>query len=1109
MPVGNWEEIINLMTGFDLGKRSDILDQKGDGGIPWISVNIKKSTYFDIDSWPRDDGTGWWIRWFEREIDTKYPNVYEANVAFTDTTAGRQYWQRSSDALRFLVQPPYRTAGMSSNYGGSPGQDQGVDLNSFPTLARSFDTAGNFFRTNTEMFKQWLESLGQEDAAWRGTGAGVFYDLINQLYQKYDGFTNELSPPGFSPTASSVSGGGFQSSTLHGDSLIAAEVALHTALQNMYDQFMRFISRSATPIPVTLANGMRVNANVDGDQRNIFLQIFQELSAWVREYNWTRKGWHGGSQQDLPGFSETTVWGNLKDQSTWANIANEAQYRWRENIQVNLDEPARQQVSTLQENWNRVLNPGWNTAFAFDEKTTVSLPEQYQEDKLELEKEQAEEDANQANEDYNNAINDLNNNVNDLGDGLNDLGEGMGDGLNNLGENLGNNFNDLGDGLNNLGDGLNDLGGGLGDGLNNLGDGLNDSLTDLGDGLNNPATLGTDLPTSLDPESLNTDLGTGGTLDPTGSLGDLGDPNTLATDSGGLPDTSSLTDPALTDSGVNPMAVPPLGNLVGTGNNGTGGIPGLTDDPAGLAGSNGSVTTTNPDGSITTEFPDGSSTTVSPNGDVTTTGPDGTISTDNLGAGESLLNPDGSVTSVDANGDITTQFPDGSSVTQNADGSVVTTDPAGNVTTEFPDGSSTTVSPTGDVTTTGPDGTISTDNLGVGESLVNPDGSVTSLDSDGNITTEYPDGSSVTHNADGSITNVDPNGNEYTTMPNGVVETTTPDGLTQLTTPDGTVSTQNADGSLSMEFPDGSSTTITPDGQVTTTTANGSEVTSQLGEGQSLVNPDGSKTTLDPDGGFTTTYPDGSSVTVNPDGTVSSTPATGGTGAGGGLGGIDIPTVSGGTGAGDLPSYDPSGLTVDNGDGSSSTTYPTGTVSSTDPSGYTATNFPDGSSTLTSPDGQFQAVPSPETAVAGGTPDGLTPATGSTGVAPPSGTGDDPGLSALGGLMSPMMMMMGMARMGNQQGQGQGERTRETYQENDQDGAYFHTGPQRPAEPPPAEAFEEEDQDPDEVPSRTPTTGQGSGEGGGWRPETQDSGWDEEDDVWGTGEEGLPASIGR
>ncbi|MET8829520.1 AAWKG family protein [Streptomyces sp. NPDC004610] len=1200
MPADNWENIINLLTGFSLESRANILDSKGSGGIPWLTdINITglgrpqpNQTLIQKFS---DDHMGATLQFFSGRGQNA--TLYQADIRFTDQNAGHQYWQRSWEALISLVQKPFTTIGVYSSAGGAPAPEQGVDLTAFPRIAESFDLAYKFFNSNSEELKQWTQWLGDENASWKGTAASVFYDLIHQLHEKYEHFKLELAPSGYQFSATSPSTGN-TASTIHGDSLLQAETDLHQAYRQLFNSLLNVMYQRGSSIQVTNPDGIRSDKVIDADPSAVLRDIVRDLILWINEHNTSKTvlryvpGQYSNSDYvsesnmsemlTADDYQDSTTWGNLRDMSTWSAIANEAQYRWRTNVEVNLDTPARAEVKTLQENWSRVMNPNWNTAFAFDESSTSSLSQEYQEDKQEIEQQKLEDEAKknqeelnkqqeESNKQFNDAMNDFGNNVNqgfgDLGNNLNDFGNNLGNGLNNLGNNFGNGLDNLG---NDLGNGLNNGLGNLNNLANNLGQGGGDSLgglppttisDDFGNNLPTAESLASDLPTSVsgfgDANSLLSDAAGGGALDPNSLLSDptsvsgfgsevglgstdslLSDPNSLLTDptgtGGALDPNSLLSDPATTTSNPFGNDINTLGNLAGIGSLPLGGGGGTsptggptgTGDPATLT-SFGNNSTLNPDGSLTTEFPDGSSTTVSPTGEITTTNPDGTVTTDTLAPGQSLLNPDGSVTSVDANGDITTQFPDGTSVTHNADGSIATLNPDGSLTTDFPDGSSTTVTPEGETATTTPTGISTFGNLNPGDLLTNPDGSTTGIDADGNITTTNPDGSSVTHNADGSITNTDANGVQTTTMPNGVVESTTPDGLTQLTAPNGTVSLQNPDGSLTMDFPDGSSTTIDPDGTVTTNPANGDPVTSQLGEGQSVLNPDGTRTSIGDNGAFTTTYPDGSSVTVNPDGTVTSslptnTSIAGGTdidtspdfGSGSGSG-SDIPTLSTGFGSGSLPSGS-GGLTFDNGDGSLSTTFPSGATSTVGADGFTTTTFPDGSSTITSPDGQLQAVPSPETAAAnGGVPTGQSLAAGLPSTAPGGATGDDMGMNALGGLMSPMMMMMGMARMAGQGGQqGQGDRTRENYQDPDGDGVFVATSGyrQQPADLSAPEVFSEEDEDPVEVPSRTPTSGHGNGPGdsqGAWRPETQNTGWDEEEDVWGTGEEGLPASIGR
>jgi hypothetical protein len=1110
----NWENIINLMTGFKLADRGTITGKKGAGGTPWLDVTIK-SIGMDLytHGTPHSDGMGFDIEFYSGSGEGV--RKYRATVTFTDQTDGRQYWKRSAAALNDLVNSPYKTldSHTGTDVGGDPGADSAVDLTSFAVLAKSFDNAGTFFTNHAETLKQWAESLGEENAAWKGQAAGVFWHLINDLHDKYDKFKSDLIPPGFRPENTSVSTG-YVSTTRFGDSIIGAEVALHKSLQDMNDHLTKFMNKNGSPVSVTHPDGSTTSEIVSGDTREVLAQVMAEIVNWVTEHNaknvysYSKYNPYGGymgnpgapitGYSTQAGYQDSTAWGNLKDTATWSGAANEAIKRWTTNVETNLDTPARADVTALQQAWSRVLNPNWDGSFTFSGGPSTPLSQDLQQEQAEIQQQQAA-DANKA---LNDALSNLNNNLGGLGDNINGLG---------------NNLNGLGDNINN---GLTNFGNGLGDNLNN-------GLTNFSNGLgNNLSTFSNGLDNSLN--------GPGG-------------PNSVIPGGG-----NSLLDGGANGPGGLQNFLTPTGLF--TTSPGGGNLLTNSDNPA-LAGarvSDGTITTQNGDGSLTSTFPDGSSTTVSPDGTVTTTHVDGTTSTSLLGPGQSITNPDGSTTSIGPNGQISTHFPDGSTVTQNGDGSLLTTNPDGStsthfpngstevtdangtthftapdgstvtqnsdgsVTTKFPDGSSTTVQHDGTVTTTGANGSTITSHLGNGQSITNPDGSTTTVGSNGQISTHFPDGSTVTQNGDGSLTTDFPNGSSTTHFPNGVVENTGTDGITHLTAPDGTTMTHNADGSLTSQFPGGSSTTLHPDGTVTSTTADGHTVTTHLGSGQSLVNPDGSTTTLGGDGSMTTHYPDGSTVTVHPDGTVTATDATG-TGNNG-LGSSGSRHLPAGTQNGSgtkldtsthLPTSgsDPHGLTLSGGNGSKITHFPSGATATTNAQGVTTTRFPDGSSTVAGPNGGFQTVPSPQTAAAN------LAAANSAGAATagqPLGqaaAGASTADTALGSLMSPMMMM-GMARMGGQQGgQGQGERIRDTYAQNDSDGAFIQGGSYQQNAMPPEEVFEEEEEDPEELPSRTPAAGQGRY--GTHRPSTQSSWSDHVEDVWGTGEEGLPASLGR
>ncbi|MHB9756188.1 AAWKG family protein [Streptomyces sp. BYX5S] len=218
-------------------------------------------------------------------------------------------------------------------------------------------------------------------------------------------------------------------------------------------------------------------------------------------------------------------------------------------------------------------------------------------------------------------------------------------------------------------------------------------------------------------------------------------------------------------------------------------------------------------------------------------------------------------------------------------------------------------------------------------------------------------------------------------------------GGNALKTPTGGSTRLDGD-KLTTDFEDGSKTSFDPvTGEVTTTNPDGSTTTTDLGNGQELLNPDGSRTTLGDDGKLTTTFPDGTtqtvdpgtgqSVTTNPDGSTHTDNLGSLQGLNNNndavnalneqLGGSTLDTPTGGqtqlTGNGDVStdfpdgsesSFDPDDSTltttgpdgatqtVDLGDGRS-VTNPDGSVTSLGDDGKLTTTFPDGSSQTVDP----------------------------------------------------------------------------------------------------------------------------------------------------------------
>jgi hypothetical protein len=836
--IDNWEHILALLTGWTLPDRSAVTSAKGDSGIPWVNVKIKKRGLGDPTNVLRDDGAT-----FQFYTGSgKNISMYQADVSYADISLGKVFWTRTGNALEHMLYD-FSSINVSDPYGGAPSATNGVDLHDFSRIAAAFDVAGDFFQHRTEILKQWLESLGKEQAAWKGTAAGVFYDLIDDLRAKYEHFTSELRPPGFESANHSVANPGYQPTTLHADDLIGAERYLYKAYEKLYETYRNFYWRNGQAVSFAQADGSTGSAKLAADPRDILNEMMADIAQWITVHNWSNVRY--GVYQDLAGnpethrsheewtavdgFSSTVTWGNLQDTSTWSAVANEAVNRWTRNVQANLDTPAVPVVNELQRDWSRVLDPGWNPRFAFSDTSSTSLEQKYQTDQQEAQQEKLQQQADESQR----KLADQNKN---MSDGLDSLNKNMGD--------FGRNMGDFGDGLNGN---LNAFSGNLG----NLGTNLQSFGSDLGKNLSGSiGSLGSNL-LSRGPTQAGADLS--GNYTPT----DIPGGSVTTTDPGGSRTTqfpNGLTQ-TLTPGGSLSMTQP-----------------------------DGSTTVRNPDGSVTTRLPDGSSRVVNPDGSVTTTLPDGSSSTSHLGPGQTLTNPDGSTLSLGGDGGVTTRLPDGSSFTTNPDGSITTTDPNGSQTTQYPNGVVQTQTPDGHVQLTSPDGSVTVQNPDGSETTTFPDGSVSTLQPDGSVTTTTPSGQSISSHLDPGQGLVNPDGSTTTVSRDGSFVTRSPDGSSVTLHPDGTVTTTNplgtgtgaGDLSQAAQLP-------TSSGSVLPTGTNLGGALSDLGHTLTTQTPDGSITshfpsgasaTTTPDGFTTTRFPDGSSTVTGPNGEFQALPSS-------------------------------------------------------------------------------------------------------------------------------------------------------------------------------------------------------------------------------------------
>jgi len=661
-PDDYWGQAVTLLTGYAVPSRKTLFDTLSSkehiplfrGGLEYLEVPILTEQHFTaMVGWHAQQGEDYNLAFVDAGGDGKhdYANLYQATIVFIgvpvdgngrarlldagELTGGgkftgsqgdewdfgpfAQYASGSKAALQKLLADG-TTRGFSYN-GYDVLNAEAVDANSFERTAQSFDRTMKFFKDHATTLTQWETSLGEENAAWRGQAAGLFWQLVHQLRTNYDDYVDQLGGATF--TASQTFKGGHTPQSKLSNALAAAQKALLTEGQNLNNAWDTWAS--------------------DGrhDPHRILMELLDELTVWVLQNNIRHTTVHSYSGEGAAGYYYSTdddfkqnhpVYGNLKDYpGAWKKIADAAVTAWNKRVQDVLVAAASLAITNLKTTWSELED-------AFEEletKNTSTLTDQYDKDQRDILTDQANQ--NQEN---------LNNSLNNLGDNLNNLGDGLGDGLNDLGDNLGNSLNglgdNLGDSLNGLGDGLGDSLNGLGDGLTNLGDGLGDGLgLGLGDGLGDGlgSNLSSNLGTGLG-DGLGTDLGTGlGTGLGLGlGLGGTDDGNDATKGSTVTnPDGSTTTlnpDGTLTTrypDGTTQLLDPETGTITTTAPDGTVTTGDLTV-PGGYTNPDGSVTSLNPDGTLTTRFPDGTVTTIDPEtGQLTTTNPDGSVETGNIG----------------------------------------------------------------------------------------------------------------------------------------------------------------------------------------------------------------------------------------------------------------------------------------------------------------------------------------------------------------------------------------------------------------------------------------------------------------------------------------------
>ena len=236
-----------------------------------------------------------------------------------DSTPLANYSYGGGLALEQLLNAPYTTHGWGMN-GRNVADADVVDVNTFERAAEAFDRASLFFFNSRQTIQNWENQLGQEDAAWRGKAAGVFWDMIHQLGINYQNYSDAI-PLTF-----------FQSQV--GFDLRMAKDSFVNAIRNLHSTWSTWALYTGNPLRWL---------------HDILLEVtddiwYNNITKVRYKYDYYSEYDAGHQEVEYDGFrGNVPAYGNLDDLSTWKAIGEEAIKRWQKSVQDVL-EPAGKQA---------------------------------------------------------------------------------------------------------------------------------------------------------------------------------------------------------------------------------------------------------------------------------------------------------------------------------------------------------------------------------------------------------------------------------------------------------------------------------------------------------------------------------------------------------------------------------------------------------------------------------------------------------------------------------------------------------------------------------------------------------------------------------------------
>ncbi|MCK8678159.1 MULTISPECIES: AAWKG family protein [Streptomyces] len=415
-----WRQAVEFFTGYLAPERGKLFDElKGNADIPQMKVEISKQDsvdYADPDdfNWRvenagfRIENTDFVVPFYMTGSDNpqsgdkismykaritllgnkssdgppaggvveggEFKSQYDNHLGLTGDAATwttqplTQYSYGTGRALEALLNNPDGTYNFHWN-GLNVLDNKQVSLASFDTAAAAFDRVAQFFAGRRDAVQEWERRIGTEqNDAWRGQAAGVFWNLVHILSKQYEGYAKDMA---------GTTGGSKQ-----GDEIRQAKTDLRNAVSTLQRSWAHWEWYMGNPL--RWLHDMLVEITDHVWEYNIKM-ITYKINTGARGHVYTTYHAMSGFDQNATRYLKGDTFGQLDELTTWKNVGEKAVQLWQGSVIENLVEPAQQAMRDVQNAWA-------SSSFVLGSIKTrggSDLTSSYKEDKAELKEEEA------------------------------------------------------------------------------------------------------------------------------------------------------------------------------------------------------------------------------------------------------------------------------------------------------------------------------------------------------------------------------------------------------------------------------------------------------------------------------------------------------------------------------------------------------------------------------------------------------------------------------------------------------------------------------------------------------------------------------------------------